>query len=52
MSIPVSRVLSGMVIYLGLLSPAGSSDLPTDRDGQPPFLILLGLAPDGVYIAN
>ena len=33
---PVSRVLSGTTIYLGLLLPTGSSHSFGDRDGPPP----------------
>ena len=32
----ISRILYYVVIYLGLLSPKGSSNLPTGSDG-PPF---------------
>ena len=47
---PVSRVLSGTVIHLGLMSPSASSDLPaldTGRINEG----LFGLAPSGVYLA-
>jgi hypothetical protein len=37
-----------MIIYLVLLSPIESSDLPEFRTGNP---IHYGLAPDGVYMA-
>ena len=37
-----------MVIYLGLLSPAGSSDLPESRRAA--VCSLFGLASDGVYM--
>lgn len=49
---PISRVLSCAVIYLVLLLPVKSSNLPPRKDGQPSFLPLLGLAPNGVYTAN
>src|SRR5690554_4026125 len=40
-----------MIIYLGLLLPAGSSDLSRDAAGNRFLCPLFGLAPDGVYIA-
>ena len=53
MSKSVSRVLSRIIIYLDLLLPIDSCDLPfgmaaSNRLSISPF----GLAPDGVYIAN
>ena len=44
----ISRVMSWMVIYLGLLSPAASSNLPGSRRAA--LCFLFGLASDGVYI--
>ncbi len=46
----ISRVLSGMVIYLDLLLPAGSSDPPETRRAAASSLF--GLASDGVYMAR
>ncbi len=46
----VSRVLSGMIIYLGLTLPTASSDLP--EDGRASLNPLFGLASDGVYTAS
>ena len=48
---PVSRVLSGAIIHLGLLSPTTSSDLPEDTAGHD-MVFLFGLAPGGVYHAT
>ena len=45
----VSRVKYLMIIYLDLMLPSGSSDLPESMDGPPTFLF--GLASDGVYRA-
>lgn len=51
----ISRILYYVAIYLGLLSPKGSSDLPTGSDG-PPFRFakqtctgIFGLAAHKVY---
>lgn len=48
MSRRISRVLSKAIIYLVLLSPVNSSDLPKPS-GQPK--VCFGLAPSGVYMA-
>jgi hypothetical protein len=48
---PISRVLSGAIIHLGLLSPASSSDLPEDTAGRD-IVFLFGLAPGGVFHAT
>jgi len=45
---PVSRVMSWIIIYLDLLLPTGSSDLP--ETGGPRLCLLFGLASDGVYM--
>ena len=37
----VSRVMSRIIIYLGLLLPAASSDLPESRPGKPVALCLV-----------
>ena len=50
MSNTVSRVLYLTIIYLGLLLPAGSSNLPGTRRAAVSFLF--GLASDGVYICH
>ena len=49
MSNTISRVLYQTIIYLGLLLPAGSSNLPGTRRAAVSFLF--GLASDGVYTA-
>ena len=45
----ISRVMSGVIIYLVLMLPPGSSDLPESRRATVCFLF--GLASDGVYTA-
>ena len=40
-----------MAIYLGLMLPSGSSDLPRSSGGPPSDAPLFGLAPGGVYQA-
>ena len=45
----ISRVMSWMIIYLDLLSPASSSDPPEDWPGKP-LRLRLGLASNGVYM--
>ncbi len=50
MSNTISRVLSQTIIYLGLLLPAVSSNLPGTRRAAVWFLF--GLASDGVYICR
>ena len=47
MSNTVSRVLYQTIIYLGLMLPSGSSNLPGTRRAA--VLFLFGLASDGVY---
>jgi len=57
---PISRVLYLAIIYLGLSSPAGSSDLPFGKRRTTAFQALclatitslFGLAPGGVYTAG
>ena len=44
----ISRVMSWMIIYLGRLSPDGSSDLPGSRRAA--LCSLFGLASSGVYM--
>ena len=48
MSKTISRVMSWVIIYLGLTSPPGSSDLPESRRAALRFLF--GLASDKVYM--
>ena len=50
MSNTVSRVLYLTIIYLGLLLPAGSSNLPGTRRAA--VSSLFGFASDGVYICH
>ncbi len=45
----ISRVMSRMIIYLGLLLPAASSDPPESSPGRL-LRFLFGLASDGVYM--
>ena len=45
----ISRVMSGVIIYLVLMLPPGSSDLPESRRATVCFLF--GLASNGVYTA-
>lgn len=45
----ISRVLSRIIIYLDLMLPQGSSNLPEARRAA--STLLLGLASDGVYNA-
>lgn len=48
MSNTISRVLYQMIIYLDLMSPLSSSDLPKTRRAI--VLFSFGLASDGVYM--
>ena len=41
-----------MIIYLGVLLPTPSCNLPECRTGRAAPYILLGLAPDGVCLAS
>ena len=51
MSQPISRVLSWIIIHLGLASPQVSSNLPESSAGHT-VGFLFGLAPGGVYLAT
>ena len=50
LSSTISRVMYQMIIYLVLLLPAGSSNLPKARRAA--VSLLFGLASDGVYICR